>query len=235
MRLMYWLNSLLLATLVYGQDAQRAAAPTVRAQGEAIIKVKPDLARLDIGVVTQAQTAEAAAAENAKRTAAVMATLRKELGTGAEIQTSGYSINPNYTQPRNGNTPPVIAGYTATNMVHITTFEIASVGKMIDAATRVGANNVHGVQFGVKDEQASRGEALREAARNARKNAEAMAAGLGMKAGRVVSISDADPVQVIPYRREMMMAAQADMAATAIEPGNVQLRAVVTVTVELLP
>jgi uncharacterized protein YggE len=233
MRLAYWLNGLLLATVLYGQDAQRQGTPTVRAQGEAVIRVKPDVARLDVGVVTQAQTAEAAAAENAKRTAAVMATLKKELGANAEIQTSGYSIHPNYTQPRGGTTAPTIAGYTATNMVHITTSDIAGVGKTIDAATRVGANNIHGIQFGVKDEQASRTQALREAARNARKNAEAMAAGLGMKAGRVVSISDSDPVQVIPYRREMMMAAQADAASTSIEPGNVQLRAVVTVTVEL--
>ena len=103
---------------------------------------------------------------------------------------------------------------------------------MIDAATRAGANNVHGIQFSLKDEQASRAEALRAAVRMARANAEAMAAGIGLKLGRIVGVSDGDPVHVVPFRAEMM-AAQRDAVATPIEPGNVQLRAVVTVTFEL--
>jgi uncharacterized protein YggE len=232
MRLVHWLNCLFLAGLAFGQDAQRAGVPTVRAHGEATINVKPDMAQLNIGVVTQGQTADAAAGQNAKQTADVISALKKELGTRAEIQTSGYTIHPNYRNPRDGSTPPTIAGYTATNTVHIRLSDISAVGKMIDTATRVGANNVHGIQFSVKDEQASRGEALRAAVRVARANAESMAAGLGLKTGRLVSVSDGDPVQVVPFRAEMMMA-QRSADATPVEPGNVQVRAVVTVTFEL--
>ena len=232
MKLVFWLNCLFLAAAAFAQDAQRGGAPTVRAHGEATINVKPDLAQINIGVVTQGQTAESAAAQNAKQTTEVIAALKKELGTRAEIQTSGYSIHPNYRSPRDGSAPPTIAGYTATNTVQVKLSDITAVGKMIDTATRVGANNVNGVQFSVKDEQASRAEALRAAVRVARANADAMAAGLGLKTGRLVSISDGDPVQVMPYRAEMMMAQRA-ADATPVEPGNVQVRAVVTVTFEL--
>ena len=235
MRLRDCVIGLILTGALHAQEPQRSALPTVRAHGEAVVHVKPDEARLDIGVVTQGQTAEAAAAQNAKQTTEVIAVLKKELGTRADIQTSNYSIHPNYRHSRDGNVPPTISGYTATNTVHIRLSDISIVGKMIDAATRVGANNVHGVQFSVKDEQASRGEALRQAARNARANAEALAAGLGMKLGRVVSLTDGEPVRVIPFRAEMMQAQMADAARapTPVEPGNVQVRAVVTITAEL--
>jgi uncharacterized protein len=147
MRLVFWLIGLIIAVGLQAQEAHRVGPPTVRAQGEAIVNVKPDEARLDIGVVTQAQTAESAAAQNAKQTTGVIAALKKELGTRAQIQTSGYSIYPNYRQSRDGSTPATISGYTATNTVHIRLSDISAVGKMIDTATRVGANNVNGVQF----------------------------------------------------------------------------------------
>jgi uncharacterized protein YggE len=228
------LSCLLVTGTLCAQNAAKPAIPTVRARGEAIVQAKPDQARIDIGVVTQAQTADGAAGQNAKQTSEVIAALKKELGAGAEIQTSGYSIQPNYRQPRDGSAPATISGYTASNVVHVVSPDVAAVGKMIDAATRAGANNVHGIQFTVKDEQAVRGEALKKAARNARINAEAMAAGLGMKLGRTVSLDDTEPPRVIPFRSEMMRA-QAQAVVTPIEPGNVEVRAAVTITAELLP
>jgi uncharacterized protein len=86
----------------------------------------------------------------------------------------------------------------------------------------------------VNDERTSRGEALRQAARNARANAEAIASGLGMKVGRVISLDDGEPVRVIPFRPQMMQAqAEALRSVTPVEPGDVQVRAVVTITAEL--
>jgi uncharacterized protein len=230
------LNCLLLgASVAHSQEPPRPGPPAVRARGEATVNVPPDQVRIDIGVVTRAQTAEAAAGQNAKQTADVVATLKKTLPPDAEIQTSGYSIQPNYRQPRDG-TPPSISGYTATNMVHVKSSGVATIGKVIDAATGAGANNIHGVQFTLKDEQRARGQALKEAARIARANAEALAAGLGMKIGRILNISDDDPVRVFPARAEMLRAQAADAASpTPIEPGDVQVRAVVNITAELVP
>jgi uncharacterized protein len=234
MRLTFALVSLVLAAALSAQEP-RSGPPTVRGQGEATVTVRPDQVRIEIGVVTQAQTAESAAGQNAKQTTDVLSTLKKELGAAAEIQTSGYSIQPNYRHSRDGTTPPTIVGYTASNTVQVKSTDVSTVAKVIDAATRAGANNIHGIQFTVKDEQSVRGEALRQAARNARANAEAMAAGLNMKIGRIVHISEGEAGRVVPMRMEMMRA-QADSAAnTPIEPGNVQIRAVVTVTAELVP
>lgn len=235
MKLSACLNVLALVAVLEAEEPVRPGPPTVRATGEAVLNVRPDQARLDIGVISQAQTAESAAAQNAKQTADVIAVLKKALGTGAEIQTSGYSVHPNYRHPRDGGTP-TITGYTASNTVQVRTGDLAGVGKLIDAVTSSGANNVRGVQFTLKNELEARGEALKQAARNARANAEAIAAGFGMKVGRIVHVNDGEPVRVVPVRQEMMMRAQAaDVATTPIEPGNVQVRATVTVIAELVP
>ncbi len=50
--------------------------------GQATVSDKPDQAKLDVGVVTQAATAQDAAAQNASQVAAVLAQLQTVLGSG---------------------------------------------------------------------------------------------------------------------------------------------------------
>src|SRR5205807_5342690 len=79
---------------------------SVKATGDAVIYAKPDQARIDLGVVTQAATAQAAASQNAAQSQAVLDKLRAALGSKADIKTVGYSLNPNYKYPRDGSQPP---------------------------------------------------------------------------------------------------------------------------------
>jgi uncharacterized protein YggE len=67
-------------------DAALTGKPYVQATGEATVSAKPDQAVIEIGVVTQASTATAAAAQNAKRTDEVLAELRKLLGESDQLK-----------------------------------------------------------------------------------------------------------------------------------------------------
>src|SRR5579862_9792440 len=96
--------------------------PSVQANGDAVNQVKPDLAKLTIGVVTQAPSAQVAAAQNATQLQATLEKLRAALGSRGEIRTAGYSVTPNYQYPREG--APTIAGYTASNTVEVTTSDL---------------------------------------------------------------------------------------------------------------
>jgi uncharacterized protein len=234
-----WLS--LVLTLVTLLDArasaqeslERAPRPSIRVTGEATVTVKPDLARIDIGVVTQAQTAESAASQNAQQLDRILAELRTAIGSSASIQTIGYSLTPNYRYPKEGG-KPTIASYTATNVLQVKTGELAAVGKLIDLATQSGSNNIHRLLFMLKDEQAVQSQALREAGVKAKARAESLAAALGLKILRVLSVTENEPVVVQPMR-EMMAAAPADSAAvpTPIEPGTIDVRATVVLTVEI--
>ena len=109
---------------------------------------------------------------------AVLAAVRKAAGPGAVLKTVSYALNPNYQYHPNGG-EPTIEGYTALNVVRVTLDELRKIGAVIDAATQAGANHVQGIQFTLRDQDAVRAEALREAALRARGEADVLAAALG--------------------------------------------------------
>lgn len=231
---------LLAAMLLPAQDSHSSlvsSVPVIRAQGRATVKVKPDQVQIDIGVVTQARTAEAAGAENAKASQSVIAAVKKIAGPDADIQTINYSVTPQYRYPKEGGTPS-IAGYSAQNVVRVKTPRLDRVGELIDAGTAQGANRIQGIEFSVKDERALRTQALREAARDARANADAIASGLGLKIVRVLQVEDsgAPPPPRPMMRAEMMMAKAADSAApTPVEAGTIEVEDRVMITVQVAP
>ena len=225
--------ALVIATALAAQDTSRIPpVPSVRAQGSATATAKPDQVRIDIGVVTQAKTAQAASTANAAQFTEVVNALKKIAGGGAEIQTVSYSVQPNYRYPKEGGTP-TIAGYSAVNVVRVVTPLVEKAGEIIDAATGTGANTVRGIEFSVKDERALRAKALGAAARNARSNAEAMAAGLGLRVTRILRIDDSVEPPVRPVREMAMM--RADAAQTPVETGTIDVQATVVVTAEVMP
>ncbi len=232
-------KALLLAALLVppgagaaAQDTpERAPRPLIRVTGEATVSAKPDQAQIDIGVVTQAPTAQAAATQNAQQLEAVLAELRMALGPTANVKTTSYSLHPNYRYPREGG-PPTITGYTATNVVQVRLDDLTGAGRVVDLAMKSGANQINRLQFTLKDEQPVRLEALRDAATKARSQAGALAAALGLKIVRVLSVAEGEPVVVRPIPVAAMRAAGAG-AATPVEPGTIDVRATVTLEVEV--
>ncbi len=156
----------------------------VQASGSVTLPVKPDQALLQLAVVTTAGTANDASTQNASQVTAVLAALTGVLGASANIQTLSYNLNPNYTYPQNQQ--PVLTGYTATNTVQATITDLSLIGKTIDAGIQAGANRVSGLQFGLQNDQPQRTQALKMAAVQAKANADAMAAGLGLTTGAVI-------------------------------------------------
>jgi uncharacterized protein YggE len=223
--------TLLVAVVAAQEPSERPTPPSIRVSGEATVTVQPDQARIDIGVTTQAQTAQAAAANNAQRLDMVIAELRRALGSGAEIKTISYSLNPDYRYPKGGGRP-TITGYTATNVVRVTLNDLTRIGQVIDAATQSGANQVQRLQFTLKDEQAAQSQALRAAAVKAKAQAESLAQALGLKIGRVLSVVESSG-GVQPIMRDVTLARAEASASTPVEPGTIEVRATVTLTVEI--
>ena len=206
---------------------------SIRASGEATVRAKPDRAQISIGVVTQAPTAQAASAQNATQTAAVLDAVKRALGANGEIKTSGYSISPQY-QYTNGR-PPKITGYQANNSVLATVNDLSLTGKVIDAASDAGANNITGISFSLRDDNAIRAQALAEAALKARSAAEAIAKALNVRITRVLEADTTEAPVVRPMNKAFAMMAEgaAPRAPTPIEPGDLDVRASVTVTFEV--
>lgn len=202
--------------------------PEVRASGEATVSAQPDRAEIDIGVVTEAKSAQAAASKNAESTSAVITRIKALLGGSGSVRTLNYSLNPKYSYPQNS--PAVLDGYTANNTVKATIDDLSLVGKLIDASTGAGSNSINGIRFTLKNDETVRAEALKEAARKARASAEAIAQALGLRVVGVISAEAGGGASVI--HPQMMMAAKA-AAPTPIEAGPIDVNATVTVTLEV--
>jgi hypothetical protein len=208
---------------------------TIRVTGQAKVSEIPDRVYIDIGVTTQAPKSEAAATENATRLSAVIAAVKRAGGPGAQLTTTEYSISPNYTYPRNGGNPTVV-GYTVSNVVEVRLDDLRRIGPAIDAATHAGSNNVQAIRFALRDEGVARGEALREAALNASKDAEALAAALGLRVVRVLSLDEGSLPEMPIYPRGRIFAqANAAAAPTPVESGTIDVSASLTLTVEVAP
>lgn len=213
------------------QSNDRPRIPSITVSGDATVSAEPDQAEIDIGVVTQARTAPDATKENAERLARVLAEIKKQLGKGDEVKTSGYSLAPNYRYPQGGK--PEIVGYTASNTLRIKTTNLNLVGRLIDSAMQAGANNVNRLVFTLKDELAAQLGAMKMASAKARAKAEAVAVALGLKIVRIVSVNEGERMVQPIYRQAMAARAEAASAPTPVEPGTVEVRSTVSMTVEV--
>src|SRR5689334_24066264 len=114
------------ATLLHGQETKTTLSKgqtRITVGGDSIVQAQPDTAILTVAVVTQGKRALDAQQENATKTDAVVRALKAAAGTGAEVKTSGYSLQPMRVY-REGQ-PPLINGYEARNTITVTTSELA--------------------------------------------------------------------------------------------------------------
>jgi len=216
------------------QPAPASPVSSIRVTGDARVTARPDRVQIDIGVTTRAAQSQEAASQNAREVDAVLAAVRKAT-PAAVLKTISYSLNPTYQYHPKGE-EPTITGYSAVNVVQVTLDDLAKIGTVIDSATQAGANHVQGIQFTLRDQDAVRAEALRQAATRARAEAEVLAAALGLKVVRVLAVEENSP-RVMPVRaylggqRTMATAA----APTPVEAGTLDVTADVMLTVEVSP
>jgi uncharacterized protein len=202
--------------------------------GDSIVQAQPDTAIITIAVVTQNRNALTAQQENATKTDAVVRALKAAAGSGAEVKTSGYSIQPQRVYKENQ--PPTISGYEARNSVTVTLDDLTKVGSMIDAASQAGANDVSGIAFTLRKDRQARDRALSEATREAVSKAQVVAQALGGRVVRIVEVQEEGFQQRPPvpiYQTESFMAAKRGDVATPIEIGALDISSRVQVIAEV--
>jgi hypothetical protein len=200
---------------------------SVTVSASASVQAKPDAARIQSGVVTEAATATAALAANTKAMTNVIDGL-KSLGVEAkDIQTTNFNVNPRYNHNRDGG-PPEITGYQVTNEVSVMIRDLAGVGDILDKLISLGANQMRGLQFLVTQAETLQDQARTEAMENARRRAELFANAAAAEVGEVIAIREG--AGNIDSLRPMFEATRAAAQSAPIESGEQSLSASVTVT-----
>ncbi len=161
---------------------------TLSVSGMGTAKGSPDIATVNIGVMTRNDDPTKAVNENNGKMNAIMGAM-KELGIETkDIQTTNFSIRAEQQYDQKGKITNVT--YVANNSVSITVRDLNKIGDVLGKSVSSGANSIHGVNFSVSDPEKLQTQARDKAMANAKAKAEQMAKAAGTTIDKVMTISE---------------------------------------------
>lgn len=205
----------------------------VTVNGKGVTSVAPDMATINLAVVTSNKNVSAAVEENAALMEKVQSAL---IGIGIkneDFATANYNMYQE-TIYNNTNGSSTKGDYRVSNNLLVTVRNLDLVGSVIDTAVNAGVNQLYDVNFTSSDTQEAVQDARKLAMTNAYEAATVLAQSVGMKLGKVISISENNEpypmYESMPRANDMM---SVKSARTALNPGAKEISISVTVMYEL--
>ena len=149
----------------------------------------------------------------------------------SDMQTSNFSLQPQYDYSSRSNGQPRLTGYQASNQLSVRVRELDTLGETMDALVSAGGNTFSGLSFALEDDRAAKNAARDIAMKEAISRAELYAAASGYEVARVVTISESGGFS--PQPMAMMAEARSMDRSTPIASGEVGYSVTVNVTFEL--
>src|SRR5688500_5669572 len=221
--------ALLLASVAHAQTTE---PPSIVVAGEGVVKVTPDQAWVRIGAESRSKNSKEAQQRNAELMTAVQQKIAA-LGIPKDaVKTVGIDLQPEFDYQNGRQT---LRGYVARNTIEVRIDDFTKVGDVLDVAVGSRATNVHGLRFDVKNREAAAEQALQRAVARGMAKAQTIAGAAKRAVERVIRIEEQFVGDGGP-RPMMERAAMSRMAAdapTPVEAGEIEIRAMVRVTVAI--
>ena len=224
----------LLPVPALASDAEKPGVVAVTGEGSAYLV--PDMAVVTLTVMRQEVTARAALDANNVAMKQVLDAMKADGIAERDLQTTGFSINPQYFYPKNDGTTPVqpeITGYSVSNSLTVRIRDLAKLGTILDKSVTLGVNQGGQILFTNDDPSEAISKARAEAVKDAVAKATTLVDAAGVTLGRISQISELQntPRPVPMMRAEMARAS--DAAAVPVAAGENQYRVNVNVTFEI--
>lgn len=206
----------LVGVLMLAVPALAKVSRQIAVSGEGQVSVKPDVARISLGVRSSAPTVAQAMSQNRAAMQKVLQTLHEVGIEERDICTTQFSLN--YEPPHPLEKGGVEEGkYWVENMVLVTIRDLERVDAVLEQATQAGADQIWGLQFAVDQPDSAAAEARKLAAGQARSKAEQLAQLHGGRLGPVISISEMEgnsggPMYMKASMREQSMTSAGDLS-----------------------
>jgi uncharacterized protein YggE len=232
-----WIVWVVLGTFATGalaaEPERSKLVPSVTVTGSGEASARPDMATVQVGVVTEGASASEALKKNSEAMAGLMQSLTGQGIAEKDIQTTNVSVNPRYSNLRSGESMHIV-GYEASNNVQAKIRQLSKLGEILDDVVEKGANRMHGVAFSVAEPNPILDQARQKAIQDAHRKADLYATAAGVKLGRVLLIEEQS--HHLP-RMEPMMMGRATMAVPAVPvaSGEQEFRVSISVTYALEP
>lgn len=219
------------------------ATNTISVEGSGDVFAVPDTATFSYSVMDTAKDVTAAQTSVNTKGNAIMAYLKEQKIDEKDIQTTDYSVNPQYEWNQsstcsNGYCPPgkqVLTGYQVSQSVTVKVKDTNKAGTLLSGIGSKGATNMSGLSFTVADETALKASARGKAIDDARAKAEELASELNVSLVRVVGFSENNGGQIYYAKSTSMDAGMANQSAPApeIATGQNKITSNVSVTYEI--
>lgn len=208
------LNGLITGTM------DRIKIKTIEVSGTGIVSMAPDEAIVYIGVQTKSVDAVISQKDNAARMEKVINALLDAGIAKDNMETSSYTMYP-VKDNENGEN---ITGYVVSNQLKVTIKDINKTGNVIDKAVKAGANEINSISFTLSDgsQQKGREQALQNAAKAAKLDADRLASELGVTIKGPLQVSTGGGFITTP-------SVDVKSLTTPIMPGGVTVSAFVSV------
>jgi uncharacterized protein YggE len=200
---------------------------TITVVGEGKVRLKPDIATINVGAEVRAGQVSDAKAKVDAQMAAVQTALRKVGIAEKDIQASHYGIHyeRDFTSGmRNGPVEENREGYVVTSIVTVTVRDVEQAGDVLDAAVQAGANRVHGVIFTVADRSSWQNRARADAVADARNRAQELAGLADVELAEVLSVSE------VIGGMSMPLVLRSEMGGSGMASGELELSTQLQVT-----
>ncbi|MBI2004595.1 SIMPL domain-containing protein [Patescibacteria group bacterium] len=221
------------------------ATNTIYISGHGEVLAVPDIATFTFSVVSEKTTVAEAQADATKKINAIESYLEGAGIDKKDIQTSDYSIYPQYEYQQivcvaYPCTPgkQVLKGYEVRQTTTIKVRDTAKAGELLAGVGGKGATEVSGLTFTFDDPDNVQAQARDKAIADAKQKAQALAKELGVRLVRVVSFNENSYGGPIYYAKGMEMgiggsAAAMPVAAPEISTGQNKVTSDVSITYEI--
>lgn len=194
--------------------------------GEGKVTVKPDTAKVTIGLITEGKDTIAVQNENSSKMNSVIKFLKDQKIDGADIKTSNYSLSPKYEYSKSRSS---LAGYILNQNLEVTVRNLDKIGTILDGAVSSGANQINSVSLFVDKPEELKTKAREEAVKQAKEKALAASKIAGFRLGRIVGFSE-NVSGVPPMFFEASGKGGAAVSAPNIEPGSQDITVNISLT-----
>ncbi|MHC5307813.1 SIMPL domain-containing protein [Bartonella sp. LJL80] len=169
-----------------GEVEMKHSTIVVSATGET--QTAPDMAVINLAVVTNDKTAQQALAANNKAMNDVLESFKKSGIEPRDLQTSGLSIYPVNEDSKEKKVSE--QKYRVSNSLTVRIRDLALAGKIFDQAMSLGINSVSGISFTNAEQKPFYTEARKKAVAEAIEKAQTLAGAANVKLGPIISISE---------------------------------------------
>ncbi|WP_019222396.1 SIMPL domain-containing protein [Bartonella rattaustraliani] len=198
---------------------------TVTATGES--QATPDMAIINLAVITEDKTAQKALADNNKSMNDIVNAFKNSGIQANDLQTSGLSIY-QFSSDKHNEKKENEKIYHVSNSLTVRIRDLANAGKIFDQAMALGVNSVSGITFTNANTKPFYQDARKKAIAEAISKAETIAEAAHLKLGKIMRINENDD-HYHPTPHLMSRSASADSAETNFSGGELSYNVNVTV------